>query len=268
MAIVEIFKFPTPVPDSVARGVLLHKASGWEDVFGAQAKLYTQAPDQINQVVDMGQRSYDWGLSVIIFVLVAVLYYVGMRFFRELIMALKNSVSLEKCVGLRSNRSVDYTSLIRYSVLLMALGWVTMAFYYMDYLGSDSPLRENIAELPWWAVYLMTLGLFLGVWCYQIVMTIACKWIGGWSSFYSVLAYLGQFTTVMFSFVALPVMLVMMLVGMHPLWPFSLILILYVFHFVRVSKHFITNGFAPLQCFLYLCTVEILPFGTIWLLNR
>lgn len=263
MAIVEIFKFPTPVSDSVARAVLLHKAASEGDVFGDAAQFNTQllARQPFDSVIDHKRQDYDWGLSIILLVMLALLYYVGTRFFRELVLAVKHSVSLEKCVGLLNNRSIDYARLIRYSVLLMALGWVAAAFYYLHYFWVD-------VSDPWWVVYFGTLGVFCGIWAYQAVLTVLCKWVGGWSSFYSVLAYVGQFTAIMFAFVALPIMLLMMLIGLHPWWPFSVIILLYVFHFMRVSKHFITNGFAPLQCFLYLCTVEILPFSAIWLLNR
>lgn len=264
MAIVEIFKFPTPVSDSVARAVLLHKAASEGDVFGDAAQFNTQllARQPFDSVIDHKRQDYDWGLSIIILVILALLYYVGTRFFREMVLAVKHSVSLEKCVGLLNNRSIDYSRLLRYSVLLMALGWVSAAFYYLNYAGMSGLYG------PWWAVYSVTFGIFMCIWAYQAVLTMLCKWVGGWSSFYSVLAYIGQFTAVMFAFVALPIMLLMMLIGLHPLWPFSVIVMLYVFHFMRVSKHFITNGFAPLQCFLYLCTVEILPFSAIWLLNR
>lgn len=272
MAIVEIFKFPTPVSDSVTQTVLLHKAPSEVDVFGRQCRVETSATMPAGQtfdsMVDLGQQSYDWGLSLVIFMTIAILYYVGMRFFGELTTALKNSVSLEKSIGLLNNRSVDYMRLIRYSILLMAVGWVTMAYYYLDYVGASVAHDLGWWGFPWWGVYFSTFGVFLGIWTYQAVLTFACKWVGGEGSFYSVLGYVGQFTAVMFSFVAFPVMIFMMLLGLHPWWPFAVVLLLYMFHFARVSKHFIINGFAPLQCFLYLCTVEILPFGVIWLLNR
>lgn len=269
MSIVEIFKFPMSVPDSVAGQVLLHRAASAGEVFGPSSSLHSHLSHErtFNSEIDLDKQSYNWGFSLIVVVVLAILYYTATRFLRELIVAIKNSVSLEKCIKLLENRSVNYVRLIKHSVLLMAMGWVLLVFYYLNYFGVRGG-ADGLLALPWWGVYLSVFVIFLLIWSHQAVLTIACKWVGGWSNFYSILAYVGQFTAVMFSFVALPIMVGMMLLGLHPWWPFSVVILLYVFHFVRVSKHFIVNGFAPLQCFLYLCTVEILPFGTIWLLNR
>lgn len=250
----DIFKFP--FIDSLDRSLLPAQAVNEQVIFGSHSALNSAVEPSGDAVVALlGASSYHVPLLVMQFALLIGFYVLLYRYGWQVGGFAKSAVSLSKSISLIENRSVDIDYFIRLSSLMFYTSLWATAFY-----GISNYDVVSIDLAPWLELLVLSIP-FLALWIYRRLMCWLCGLVGDNSEFYGEIRVYNRLLFAMMALIYIPVLLVVMFGG---IWFFSLFIllgVLFLFYVERVYKYFRYRGFARLQWFLYLCTVEILPLS-------
>lgn len=260
-------RFPLPMADSVdsLSGDFYRLAPGGEFFFSEQAQREggSSVPPVAQRWLDHSIGADDWGVSLLTLGILLLYCWLAYRYRKAIATSLKAALSLEDTFMVFDHMPHEFSRFLSLSRLLV-LSSVALLLCLVPVWSPSAPVAGG-QVLVWWGGVLLYLYGSLGI---QRVMLwlVAC-----FDAVPDRLLMLGKLNQLDWAMVAVFFPLVVVLVlGLTDLWLVALGLfgLAVGVHWVRLFIYFKWAGFSIVQWFLYLCTLEVLPFTLLWGVGR
>ncbi|MEG0655722.1 MAG: DUF4271 domain-containing protein [Mucinivorans sp.] len=240
----------TAVHDSINR--LAEPASTWIDVFSDGAWSHASVA-LCCLSLDLA-LPLSWAMASVITLLLALYCYISYRHRKSIWASIKAMTSIEDTFFIFENLSSEFKHFLSSSRLALCLVLSTIVTLLM------SELTWPIGQLI--VTGLVTAAIYLSI-ALQNLLRFAIAHFDRQSERILFLGKITLFDLATLSVVFCPAAFVVCSLADGWVWLFVLLGLLVGVHWVRLFIYFKLTGFSILQWFLYLCTLEVLPFTII-----
>lgn len=240
--------------DSLPGGVMpMLRAESSQEIFSLSSTLTHQNVPPLPALEFMPAMS--WGVAVWIVVTLALYCWVVYRYSKQIRASVKALFSFEDTFFIFENLTLDFKHFFRYSRYLILLSISLVAV-----MTISESLTEGVMDMI--IVIGGILYLFISLFIQKISVGLVSLFSSTPGALRSTLT-LSTFNWSVISILFCPISIVM--ISIPGLWPLAWYLLAATAfaHSIRLFIYFKLTGFSILQWFLYLCTLEAVPFTII-----
>lgn len=231
-----------------------HRAVDCDKLFSASSRLVTQSP---TAEVEQSLHAISWGLAVCLVILLMLYCYVIYRYRKPIGASIKAIFSLEDTFFIFENLSLEFKRFLYTAQLMVLLSLAVVVAGVLSgsiSIGATSAGEGDLAVVGAILVYLYVSTLI------QNAMRYVVSRFDSLSERLTMLRSLTLFDTAVISIAFTPLALIIAAVAQYWVVVWVVLGLLLVMHWIRLFIYFKFTGFSILQWFLYLCTLEVLPF--------
>ncbi|MEG2647309.1 MAG: DUF4271 domain-containing protein [Mucinivorans sp.] len=230
-------------------------AAHWTEIFSSSGvRVPVSSLDTLPVGESLTTDSLTWATASIITCLIALYCYTIYRHNKSIVATMKAMFSLEDTFFIFENLASEFKHFLSISRLVFA---VTIAVSLV--VGWFDRITE-IDQL--WLFGAIVVSFYLSI-AIQDSLRLLVSRFDSSPDRILVLRKVTIFDLSIVSLVFCPLALVITTIGLSDLWLWVSLAFLIITHWVRLFLYFKFTGFSILQWFLYLCTLEVLPFTII-----
>ncbi len=227
-----------------------------EEIYGSGSTLSAEILNHISPLnsYTSGLVSWEFGLFSL---LALVVYCLVLSRYRDTIEALfRSSLRINDTLTLYSSQYVEFRNFIKIGVMLWySILSIALATLIYRYMSEDLHIYNIILYCSSFllisSLWTMALRKGLSYFDYNIIR---------WVSINKISLFNKSLSAIIFT----PIFIIFSLTEQTHTFILYAIVLLTIYHFLRIIIYFKFSGFSFLQSFLYICSVEMLPFALAW----
>lgn len=231
-----------------------HRAVDCDKLFSASSRLVTQSP---TAEVEQSLHAISWGLAACLVVVLMLYCYVIHRYRKPIGASLKAIFSLEDTFFIFENLSLEFKRFLYTAQLMVLLSLAVVVAGVLSGSISIGATSAGVGDLS--VVGAILVYLYVSTLIQNALRHIVSRF-DSLSERLTMLRSLTLFDTAVISIVFTPIALIIAAVAQYWVVVWVVFGLLLAMHWIRLFIYFKFTGFSILQWFLYLCTLEVLPF--------
>lgn len=242
----------TRLKDSV--NLLPHRADRWSDIFSSQGALVDTSKAITTYPL------HDWVLPTASVIILAIYCWLIYRYAKPIKISLKAFISIEYTFFIFENLTKELKRFFNYAMLTMVISIALLITVATNELGSVKDTTHTL-------LLFTALGVYIYI---SFVLQYVLRWLVSlFDSSPERMTMIHSLTRLNLSTIAIvfcPVMIVLCNIDHSTsiIMALGCFAIAIITHWIRLFKYFKLTGFSILQWFLYLCTLEAVPYTVIY----